>query len=45
MTTHAGATTDLRINLNSDVWLNQASASTRSVGETAFASAVQVTAN
>lgn len=41
----ANAPTRLLINLNSDVWLNQASASTRTVSETAFASAVQITAS
>ena len=42
---NAGATTNLLINLNSNVWLNQASATTHTVSETAFASAVQVTAS
>lgn len=42
---NAGATSHLLINLNSDVWLNQASATTHTVSETAFASAVQVTAS
>ncbi|HEX8696713.1 MAG TPA: hypothetical protein VF746_30120 [Longimicrobium sp.] len=41
----AGGTTRLLINLNSDVWLNQASATTHTVSETAFASAVQITAS
>ena len=40
---NAGATSHLLIDLNSDVWLNQASASAHTVSETAFASAVQVT--
>ena len=40
----AGATTHLLIDLNSDVWLSQASVSTRTVSETAFSSAVRVTA-
>ena len=42
---NAGSTTRLLIDLNSDVWLNQASASSRTVSETVFASAVQVTAS
>lgn len=41
----AGGTTRLLINLNSDVWLNQASATTRTVSEAAFAAAVQITAS
>jgi hypothetical protein len=42
---NAGATGHLLVNLNSDVWLNQASATTHTVSEAAFASAVQVTAS
>jgi hypothetical protein len=45
VTANADATTNLLIDLNSDVWLNQASATTHTVSETAFASAVQVTAS
>ncbi|HEX8244423.1 MAG TPA: hypothetical protein VF541_13035 [Longimicrobium sp.] len=45
VTASAGATSRLLINLNSDVWLNQASATTHTVSDAAFASAVQVTAN
>jgi hypothetical protein len=41
----AGATSRLLIDLNSGVWLNQASASAHSVSEAAFAAAVQVTAS
>ena len=41
----AGATSRLLINLNSDVWLGQASAQTRTVSEAAFAAAVAVTAS
>jgi len=41
----AGGTGRLLIDLNSDVWLNQASASAHTVNEAAFASAVQVTAS
>jgi hypothetical protein len=40
----AGATTRLVLDLNSNVWLNQASAESHSVTEAAFASAVAVTA-
>jgi hypothetical protein len=40
----ATATPQLVINLNADAWLNQASATTRTVSETAFQAAVQVTA-
>ena len=39
----AGGTGHLLIDLNSDVWLNQASATARTVNEAAFAGAVQVT--
>jgi hypothetical protein len=39
----AGGTAHLLIDLNSDVWLNQASATTHTVSEAAFAGAVQVT--
>lgn len=42
-TVSTGGTAHLLIDLNSDVWLNQASASAHTVSETAFASAVQVT--
>lgn len=42
---NSGSTTRLLIDLNSDVWLNQASASSRTVSEAAFASAVQVSAS
>lgn len=42
---NAGATGHLLIDLNSDTWLNQASASAHTVSEAAFASAVQVTAS
>ena len=41
----AGGTTSLLINLNSDVWLNQASATSKTVSEAAFAAAVAVTAS
>lgn len=44
-TVSAGGTGHLLIDLNSDVWLNQASASAHSVSEAAFASAVRVTAS
>lgn len=40
----AGGTSRLLINLNASAWLNQASATTRTVNEAAFASAVAVTA-
>jgi hypothetical protein len=40
---NAGGTARLLIDLNSDTWLNQASASAHTVSEAAFASAVQVT--
>lgn len=39
----AGGTAHLLIDLNSDVWLNQASATAHTVSEAAFAGAVQVT--
>jgi hypothetical protein len=39
----AGGTSRLLINLNASAWLNQASATTRTVNEAAFASAVAVT--
>lgn len=45
VTAGAGATTNLLIDLNSDVWMNQASATSHTVSEAAFASAVQVTAS
>ena len=45
VTASANATSHLLINLNSDAWLNQASATTHTVGEAAFAGAVQVTAD
>jgi hypothetical protein len=38
----AGATTHLLLDLNSNLWLNQASATTHTVSESAFASAVAV---
>lgn len=41
----AGATTRLLVNLNAGAWLNQASATTNTVSEAAFASAVTVTAS
>jgi hypothetical protein len=41
----AGGTSRLLINLNASAWLNQASATTRTVNEAAFASAVAVTAD
>lgn len=44
-TVTAGGTTRLLINLNAGAWLNQASATTRTVSEAAFAAAVQVTAS
>jgi hypothetical protein len=44
-TVSTGATAHLLIDLNSDVWLNQASASAHTVSEAAFAGAVQVTAS
>ncbi len=40
-----GGTTRLLVNLNTDVWMNRASATTRTVSESEFASAVQVTAS
>jgi len=40
----AGGTSRLLINLNASAWLNQASATTRTVNEAAFASAVAITA-
>jgi hypothetical protein len=43
VTANAGSTAHLLVNLNSDVWLNQASATTHTVSSTAFAGAVQVT--
>ena len=42
---NAGSTASLLIDLNSDVWLNQASASSHTVSEAAFAGAVQVIAS
>lgn len=42
---NAGGTAHLLIDLNSDVWLNQASASSHTVSEAAFAGAVQVIAS
>ena len=40
VTANAGSTAHLLVNLNSDVWLNQASATTHTVSETAFASTI-----
>ena len=41
----AGGSARLLIDLNADAWLNQASAQSRTVSETAFESAVRVTAS
>jgi hypothetical protein len=44
VTASSNATTQVLINLNADAWLNQASATTRTVSETSFRNAVAVTA-
>jgi hypothetical protein len=44
VTARAGATTRLLIDLNADAWLNQASAQSRTVAESAFRAAVRVSA-